>query len=93
MLQLVENDGFTLKSDPVEIFSETDDEKLIQAPSLVYEDGSYLLFYSSRCYTSEKYSIKYATPGSVSRPYDRGNDNVLGSVYSIPIEDLDTLTL
>ncbi|CZR48139.1 uncharacterized protein FPRO_12749 [Fusarium proliferatum ET1] len=80
MLQQVENDGFTLKNDPVEILSETDDEKLLETPSLVYEDGSYLLFYSSGCYTSDKYSIKYATSGSISGPYDRGNDKVLGSI-------------
>ncbi|KAI1008878.1 hypothetical protein LB504_001329, partial [Fusarium proliferatum] len=38
VLQQVENDGFTLKNDPVEILSETDDEKLLETPSLVYED-------------------------------------------------------
>ncbi|KAF4503544.1 acetylxylan esterase [Fusarium agapanthi] len=80
MLQQVENDGFTLKNDPVEIFSETDDEKLLETPSLVYEDDSYLLFYSSGCYTSDKYSIKYATSGSISGPYDRGDGNALGSI-------------
>ncbi|KAF5604267.1 acetylxylan esterase [Fusarium subglutinans] len=70
----LENDGFTLKNDPVEILSETDDEKLLETPSLVYEDGSYLLFYSSGYYTSDTYSIKYATSGSISGPYDRGDN-------------------
>ncbi|KAM0547807.1 hypothetical protein ACHAPJ_010269 [Fusarium lateritium] len=80
MLQQVEDDGFTLKNDAVEILSQTDDDKLLETPSLVYEDGSYLLFYSSGCYKSDKYSIKYATSASVTGPYDRGDDAVLGSI-------------
>ena len=76
----VEDDGFTLKNDAVEILSQTDDDKLLETPSLVYEDGSYLLFYSSGCCKSDKYSIKYATSASVTGPYYRGDDKVLGSI-------------
>lgn len=78
-LQL-ENDGYTRKGDPVEILGPTDEDQLIETPSLVYENGAYLLFYSSGCYKSDDYSIRYATSGTITGPYERGDNQVIGTI-------------
>ncbi|CRK36907.1 hypothetical protein BN1723_015146 [Verticillium longisporum] len=48
------------------------DGPLVEAPDIVrLEDGTYVLFFSSWCYASDKYNIKYAVSRRVEGPYIR----------------------
>jgi beta-xylosidase len=55
-----------------------EDGPLIEAPSLhVSSDGIYFLFYSSDCFTTPRYDIRYATATNVSGPYTRASEALL----------------
>ncbi|KAM0332959.1 hypothetical protein ACHAQA_001615 [Verticillium albo-atrum] len=73
MLQEVGPDGFTKIGEPVQILDRTEaDGPLVEAPDIVrLEDGTYVLFFSSWCYSSEKYNVNYATSRQVEGPYVR----------------------
>ncbi|PYH88301.1 glycosyl hydrolase family 43 protein [Aspergillus ellipticus CBS 707.79] len=73
MLQELENDGVTPTGDPVQILTnEKVDGPLVEAPDIIRsEDGVYYLFFSSHCFTSSKYSVKYAYSTSLKGPYTR----------------------
>ncbi|KAK3341858.1 glycosyl hydrolase [Lasiosphaeria hispida] len=47
------------------------DGPLIEAPSLVKANGTYVLFYSSHCYNVPEYDVKYATAKEITGPYKR----------------------
>ncbi|KAG7121812.1 arabinan endo-1 like protein [Verticillium longisporum] len=73
MLQEVGPDGFTKIGNPVQILDRTEaDGPLVEAPDIVrLEDGTYVLFFSSWCYASDKYNINYAFSRRVEGPYIR----------------------
>ncbi|KAK0635496.1 glycosyl hydrolase [Bombardia bombarda] len=79
LLQEVDaDDGVTkVGGEPVEILDRTEaDGPLVEAPDLmqVVVDGSstFVLFYSSHCWVSDKYSVNYATSaGNITGPYVR----------------------
>ncbi|PLB45864.1 Arabinanase/levansucrase/invertase [Aspergillus steynii IBT 23096] len=73
MLQELEDDGVTSVGDPVQILmNEKSDGPLVEAPNIVRtEDGVYYLFFSSHCFTSPKYDVKYAHSTSLKGPYTR----------------------
>ncbi|EEY14086.1 glycosyl hydrolase family 43 protein [Verticillium alfalfae VaMs.102] len=73
MLQEVGPDGFTKIGNPVQILDRTEaDGPLVEAPDIVrLEDGTYVLFFSSWCYASDKYNINYAVSRRVEGPYIR----------------------
>ena len=74
MLQQVSaDDGYTPVGDPVPLLDRDDaDGPLIEAPSLVRSaDGTYVLFFSSNCYSTEFYDTSYATSGSLKGPYTK----------------------
>ncbi|KAF3356421.1 hypothetical protein VdG1_03701 [Verticillium dahliae VDG1] len=73
MLQEVGPDGFTKIGNPVQILDRTEaDGPLVEAPDIVrLEDGTYVLFFSSWCYASDKYNINYAVSRGVEGPYIR----------------------
>ncbi|GME23813.1 putative glycosyl hydrolase family 43 protein [Neofusicoccum parvum] len=73
MLQEVGPDGFTKIGDPVQILDRgVDDGPLVEAPNLVRtEDGKYVLFFSSNCYSTDLYDIGYAFADSVTGPYTK----------------------
>jgi len=80
MLQPVEEDGFTLRGDAVEILhrvTEDGDGPLVEAPSLVFVGGMYYLFYSTHCYTDVLYDVRFATAASVSGPFYKGNASLV----------------
>jgi len=54
------------------------DGALIEAPELtIRPDGTYVLFYSSHCFTDPKYDIKYAYSKHVKGPYRRASKPLL----------------
>lgn len=74
MLQEVnQGDGYTKIGEPVQILDRTAaDGPLVEAPDIVrLDDGTYVLFYSSFCYTSDRYNVNYATSRDVAGPYER----------------------
>ncbi|OTA99899.1 glycoside hydrolase family 43 protein [Hypoxylon sp. CI-4A] len=73
MLQEVKKNGVTKVGDPVEILDRTDDDgPYVEAPSLLRTDnGLYILFFSSGCYTESTYNVNYATSTSLTGPYKR----------------------
>ncbi|KAJ5709128.1 Glycoside hydrolase family 43 [Penicillium malachiteum] len=72
-LQELESDGVTTKGDPVIILDINDsDGPLVEAPNIVRtDDGTYYLFFSSHCFTSLEYNIKYAYSKSINGTYER----------------------
>lgn len=79
MLQQVGNDGITKIGAPTQILGRTDDDgPLVEAPQIIRSsEGRYILFFSSHCFTSSDYNVKYATATSVKGPYTRGDDALL----------------
>ncbi|KAF9894548.1 hypothetical protein FE257_006433 [Aspergillus nanangensis] len=72
LLQELEEDGVTPVGDPVEIlYNEDIDGPLVEAPNLIRTQGLYYLFFSSHCYRSPGYDIKYAYSTELQGPYVR----------------------
>lgn len=67
------NDWVTPVGNPVQILDrEDEDGPLVEAPSIIrFPNGHYLLFYSSHCYDSVDYDVKYAVATSITGPYTR----------------------
>jgi beta-xylosidase len=55
----------------------TADGPLIEAPNLVYENGVYILFFSSNCYSTTLYDISYATSTTLKGPYKKSTAPLL----------------
>lgn len=72
-LQELESDGITKIGDPVIILDINDtDGPLVEAPNIVrMNNGTYYLFFSSHCFTSLGYNVKYAHSKSIKGPYTR----------------------
>ncbi|KAI0130046.1 glycosyl hydrolase [Xylariales sp. AK1849] len=73
LLQEVRCDGITKIGSPIQILDRTDaDGPLVEAPAILRNnDGTYVLFFSSGCYTEPTYNVNYATAKSVRGPYTR----------------------
>jgi beta-xylosidase len=80
-LQEVQEDGITPIGDPVTILDRIDsDGPLVEAPSLhISPEGIYFLFFSSNCYTTTHYDVKYATATNVTGPYTRAAGALLST--------------
>lgn len=67
------DDGVTLIGDPITIWDNqgaVEDQGIVEAPSLVKtQDGRYILFYSSGCFSTTQYTQKYATADNIEGPY------------------------
>ncbi|KAH9837316.1 Arabinanase/levansucrase/invertase [Rhodofomes roseus] len=71
-LQHVGANGYTLNGDVYTLIDrDAADGPLVEAPSLVYWDGWYYLFFSSNIYSSTAYDISYAVAQSVTGPYTK----------------------
>ncbi|KAJ5099464.1 Glycoside hydrolase family 43 [Penicillium argentinense] len=73
ILQELESNGFTKVGEPKIILDIDDsDGPLIEAPDIIRtDDGTYYLAFSSHCFTSLGYNVKYAHAKSVKGPYTR----------------------
>lgn len=83
MLQEVGGDGTTRIGPAVELLDRTEaDGPLVEAPNLIRAaDGSYVLFFSSHCFTSPSYDVKYAVSESVAGPYTRTPEALFRTGY------------
>lgn len=73
LLQELESDGITPIGEPTTILNIIkSDGPLVEAPNIIRtQDGTYYLFFSSHCFTSLGYNIKYAHATSLKGPYTR----------------------
>ncbi|KAH0271960.1 glycoside hydrolase family 43 protein, partial [Aureobasidium melanogenum] len=74
MLQQVSVDnGFTKIGSPTTlIVNDPADGPYVEAPSLTkMPDGTYVLYYSSNCYTTPLYDVSYATLRNIKGPYKK----------------------
>ncbi|KAJ5586019.1 hypothetical protein N7450_005806 [Penicillium hetheringtonii] len=79
ILQELESDGITKIGEPKIILDIDDtDGPLIEAPDIIRsKDGVYYLFFSSHCFTSLGYNVKYAHARSLKGPYTRADRPLL----------------
>ena len=79
MLQQVQLDGYTKIGNPTQILDRGQyDGPLIEAPNLIKaSDGTYVLFFSSNCYSTPLYDVSYATSRSLSGPYTKSSSPLL----------------
>ncbi|KAH8664181.1 glycosyl hydrolase family 43 protein [Xylariales sp. PMI_506] len=73
MLQEVKADLVTKVGNPIQILDRTTaDGPYVEAPAIFREsNGTYVLFFSSGCFTDPTYNVNYATAKSVKGPYTR----------------------
>ena len=76
-LQQVDNNGYTLIGDYVEIYNNQgeSDAYNVEAPAIVKNGDTYFLFFSSGCTSDNSYTLSYVTSSSVKGPY--GNRQTL----------------
>ena len=80
-----EGTAFAPGSSATKILDRSDaDGPLVEAPSLVKKDGTYVLFFSSNCYAGSFYDVSYATASSVLGPYTKSSKPLLqtGTPYA-----------
>lgn len=73
MLQQVSAaDGHSLIANPIKLISNGPaDGPVVEAPSLSYLGGKYVLFFSSNCFATTKYDVSYATASNIRGPYTK----------------------
>ncbi|MGY1806913.1 glycoside hydrolase family 43 protein [Blastococcus sp. SYSU D00669] len=69
-------DGLTLAGPPVQLVKQDLEweGELVEAPTLVARDGTYVLLYSANSYGDETYAIGYATADAVTGPYTKSEE-------------------
>jgi beta-xylosidase len=79
MMQQLAQDGVTKIGQPFEILDRGQyDGPLVEAPSLIRAcDGTYVLFFSSNCYSTTLYDVSYATSPTLSGPYTKSSAPLL----------------
>ncbi|TKA74484.1 hypothetical protein B0A55_06446 [Friedmanniomyces simplex] len=73
MLQPVGSDGHTFQGSPKTILNNDGaaDQGIVEAPSLAKSGSTYILFFSSGCFTTGNYNVNYATSDSITGSYKR----------------------
>ncbi|RDA95461.1 hypothetical protein CP533_5405 [Ophiocordyceps camponoti-saundersi (nom. inval.)] len=80
MLQEVGANGIDKVGEPVQILDRQRGEPLVEAPNLYRSpDGTYILFFSSGCFTDPSYNVHYATSRNIRGPYTRASHPLLVS--------------
>lgn len=79
MLQRLASDAVTPVGSAIELLDrDIADGPLIEAPNLIRTDeGIYVLFFSSNCYSTVFYDVSYATSRYVSGPYTKSSTPLL----------------
>jgi arabinan endo-1,5-alpha-L-arabinosidase len=70
------DDGLTLAGPATRLVKQDQEWEgnLVEAPTLVKRDGSYVLMYSANDYGGDQYAIGYATADAVTGPYTKGEE-------------------
>ena len=78
MLQRLAPDGITPVGTPIKLLDRGPyDGPVIEAPSLIYHQGTYILFFSSNCYNGPYYDVSYAMASAVGGPYTKSSKPLL----------------
>ncbi len=77
-------DGLALAGPPTRLIKQTQpwEGAVIEAPTLVKRDGSYVLFYSANSYAGSAYAIGYATAPAITGPYTKHGEPLLSTSSS-----------
>lgn len=88
-IQPMTADGLKLTGEATDLGLVNDEPwegSLIEAPTLVLNDGTYFLFFSANGYDTEFYAIGYATAKKVTGPYTDAPENpILSSAWDPPV--------
>lgn len=73
ILQPVGADGYTPEGSAVSLLDNIgpSEDGVIEAPNLIRSGDTWVLFFSSGCFTSPRYTVSYATASSATGPYTR----------------------
>lgn len=72
MLQEVAENGIDKIGRPRKLLDRIGGEPLVEAPAIHRTaDGTYILFFSSGCFTAPSYNVNYATSKGIAGPYTR----------------------
>ncbi len=73
MLQQVNAaDGYSKIGEPIQLITNGPaDGPVVEAPSLSYLGGKYVLFFSSNCFATTLYDVSYATASHIKGPYTK----------------------
>lgn len=73
------DDGLTLAGEPTRLITQDQpwEGDLVEAPTIVEQDGVYVLLYSSNDYGGADYTIGYATAPAVTGPWTKSPDPLL----------------
>lgn len=70
--QVNARDGHTKIGAPIEILRNiASDGPYVEAPSLSFLNGKYVLLFSPQCFTGQKYHVDYAVANNIRGPYRR----------------------
>jgi len=77
-------DGLTLAASPTRLVMQDQpwEGNLVEAPTLVKKDDTYVLMYSANDFGGEKYAVGYATADAVAGPYTK---------HPVPLLDSESL--
>jgi beta-xylosidase len=72
-------DGLTLAGPETRLLKQDQpwEGNLVEAPTLVVRDGTYVLMYSANDYGGEEYAVGYATADSPTGPYTKAEEPLL----------------
>jgi GH43 family beta-xylosidase len=78
-LQPLSADGTTLTGPPVELIrlDQAFEGRVVEAPTLIKQDGTYYLFYSANDYYGGGYRTAYATSSSLTGPYTKATTELM----------------
>lgn len=81
ILAPVSSDGLTAQGEGTTLLQHQgpSDDGIIEAPSLIKSGGTYFLFFSPGCFTTDNYAVSYATASSLQGPYSRASQALIQS--------------
>ncbi|KAK5111197.1 hypothetical protein LTR62_005225 [Meristemomyces frigidus] len=81
-------DGYTLQGAPTQLLNNNGaaDTGIVEAPSMTKVGGTYILFFSSGCFTTGSYTVSYATSTSITGPFTRASN----PLFATGVDGLNT---
>lgn len=77
-------DGLSLAGETIDLVRQTEDweGELVEAPTLVKRDGSYVLLYSANSYGADRYAVGVATAPALAGPWEKHDGPLLSTTSS-----------
>ena len=77
-------DGLTLAGETIPLFKQTEDweGQLVEAPTLLVRDDSYVMLYSANSYSADLYAIGYASAPALQGPWTKDDEPWLSTESS-----------